>query len=107
MSDLLVNHIVGFPIRRLICLAGEGSSGSTCSDTYHGGSAFSAPETNALQGRITALLDIGYEITAFISIHCYSQLLLTPYGHTSTRPSDYQEMVRNLYLLHPCGSMAE
>uniref|UniRef100_A0A8B9TIH9 Carboxypeptidase A1 n=1 Tax=Anas platyrhynchos TaxID=8839 RepID=A0A8B9TIH9_ANAPL len=59
---------------------GSGSSSSPCSETYHGPYANSEPEVEAI---VNFVKNHG-NIKAFVSIHSYSQLLLYPYGYTTT-----------------------
>jgi carboxypeptidase T len=75
--------------------AGQGSSGSQCSLTYRGPSAGSEPETQAIESYIRSLwpdrrgpakTDAAPADTSGIhlDIHSYSQLVLWPWGDTST-----------------------
>ena len=73
-----------------ILYIGPGSSRNPCSDTYHGGSAFSAPETESLKKEVEKF---GLRVFAFFSIHCYSQFMLIPYGYKDAKPADYNELV--------------
>ena len=76
---------------------GVGASDDKCHDTYHGDIAFSAPETYNLKKAITALTQTDSGVAAFFSIHCYSQLLLVPWGFDMTiLPDDADELVRSL-----------
>ncbi|XP_033725599.1 carboxypeptidase B-like [Pecten maximus] len=70
---------------------GAGTSSDPCADTYPGTRAFSEPETDNIRKSIWSVRE---RAVAFLSFHAYSQLMLTPYGYTSTKPSDYQEMLR-------------
>lgn len=54
-----------------------GVSFDKCADTYLGETAFSEPETKALQDAISKTPNV----IAFFSFHAYSQLLLLPYAH--------------------------
>ena len=62
----------------------NGSSASTSSDTYHGPSAGSEPETQAMMGIVGRI-----QPTLSISYHSYSELVIYPYGcdqqHTPER----------------------
>ncbi|WP_341718540.1 M14 family zinc carboxypeptidase [Micromonospora sp. FIMYZ51] len=62
-----------------------GSSGSTSSETYRGPSAFSAPETQALRNFVNSRVVGGVQqIKANIDFHTYSELVLWPYGYTTS-----------------------
>jgi len=74
---------------------GQGSSGSQCDETYRGPSAGSEPETQAIQGYIRSIFpdrrgpNAGDGAPAdtsgiHIDVHSYSQLVLWPWGTTST-----------------------
>ncbi|XP_052536899.1 carboxypeptidase A1-like [Tympanuchus pallidicinctus] len=67
---------------------GSGASGNSCSETYRGPYANSEPEVKAI---VDFVKDHG-NIKAFISIHSYSQLLLYPYGYTTTAVPDKEEL---------------
>ena len=62
---------------------GVGSSDSPDSDTYHGASASSEPETTAIIGFARA-----HHPVAAISFHSYSELVLWPWGYTSEATAD-------------------
>jgi len=63
---------------------GQGSSSNPSSDTYHGLSAFSEPETSAISKYINSLGNIW----GAIDFHSYSQLILRPYGWTNANCPD-------------------
>lgn len=67
-----------------------GSSGTTSSETYRGTSAFSAPETQVLRNFINSRVIGGkQQIKVAIDFHTYSELILWPYGYTTTNiPAD-------------------
>ncbi|MDP2435906.1 MAG: M14 family metallocarboxypeptidase [archaeon] len=77
-----VDNNRNFPFHWGITAGGESSS-DPCSDAYHGPSAASELETQAL---------IGYweehheNILAYFDIHAYGELWLTPWGYTFARP---------------------
>ncbi len=62
---------------------GSGSSSRKGSDIYRGASPFSEPETRALRD-----LAKREQIALHIDFHSYSQLVLYPWGHTSTPAKD-------------------
>ncbi|MCW5938238.1 MAG: hypothetical protein KF884_08205 [Fimbriimonadaceae bacterium] len=66
---------------------GSGSSGNTNSETYRGTAAFSEPETRALRDFSNGLPRVG----GFLDIHSYSQLVMWPWGYSTTTPpkNDY------------------
>ncbi len=81
-----------------------GSSNSQCSDTYHGASAASEPETQAVQNYLFAnfqdLRDPPIGAAApltttgiYIDIHSYSQLVLWPWGFGSIPTGNDTELV--------------
>jgi len=76
-----------------------GSSNDRCQDTYHGPEAFSEIENRNVRDFILARKD---NIVFFDNIHSYSQLILLPWGYTSTPPADYDQM----YILAMLGSDA-
>ncbi|MEZ6318484.1 MAG: M14 family zinc carboxypeptidase [Phycisphaerales bacterium] len=57
---------------------GDGSSGSTSSETYRGTAAFSEPETQALSAYAASF---GSRLASAIDYHSYSQLVLWPFGY--------------------------
>ncbi|POI23771.1 hypothetical protein CIB84_012481, partial [Bambusicola thoracicus] len=67
---------------------GSGASSNPCSETYRGPYANSEPEVKAI---VDFVKNHG-NIKAFISIHSYSQLLLYPYGYTTTAVPDKEEL---------------
>ncbi|KAH9529559.1 Sodium-dependent noradrenaline transporter [Dermatophagoides farinae] len=68
-----------------------GSSGNPCSNTYHGPRPFSEPETAAIASYVMQNKD---KIKLFLSLHSYSQLILTPWGWTKDLPKDHADMMR-------------
>ncbi|CAG9761715.1 unnamed protein product [Ceutorhynchus assimilis] len=66
-----------------------GASNQPCSDTYAGPNALSEACTDSLSQFIDS---IGDDLIAYISFHSYSQMLLLPYGHTTSHLSNYKEM---------------
>jgi hypothetical protein len=67
---------------------GEGSSSNPCSETYHGTSAASEPETQYTQNYFKAQKSI----VAAIDWHSFSQLILRPYGWTKADCPDEQRL---------------
>jgi carboxypeptidase T len=66
-----------------IAFGGEGSSTNKRSQTYRGPHAFSEPETAALRHLVRR-----ESIAVHIDFHAYGQLLLHPWAHTKTPPSE-------------------
>ncbi len=74
---------------------GEGSSGSTNSETYRGTAPFSEPESQAMRDFLLTLPNF----SGFMDIHSYGQLILQPYGYTGNLPPDhatFQEIGANM-----------
>ncbi|KAJ8311473.1 hypothetical protein KUTeg_010828 [Tegillarca granosa] len=69
----------------------SGVTSNPCGDTYPGRNPFSEPETANIRNKIN---EIKSRVKAYLSFHSYSQMLLTPFGHTSTRANDHGEMMR-------------
>ncbi|XP_064645161.1 carboxypeptidase B-like [Lineus longissimus] len=67
-----------------------GASSNPCSDIYGGSKAFSESETKAMSDFILTIPNL----KAYISIHSYSQMILTPWGYASNLPADYTELLR-------------
>lgn len=59
---------------------------------YHGVSAFSESESASIRDSLAALRS---RVKAYVSIHSYGQLWMSPYGYLSTLPPEYPEMVCN------------
>lgn len=45
------------------------------------------------------MLSIGTNTAAYLTYHSYGQYLFTPWGYTSDLPDDYNELVRELWLV--------
>ncbi|XP_037308053.1 carboxypeptidase A5 [Pungitius pungitius] len=67
---------------------GAGASGNPCSETYRGQKAHSEPEVKS----IVDFVKSHGNFKAFVSIHSYSQMLLYPYGYTTTPVKDQAEL---------------
>jgi hypothetical protein len=62
-----------------------GSSADPASDSYHGTAPFSAPETAQLRDWVNSRVIGGVQqITAHIDFHSFSELVLWPYGFTTS-----------------------
>ncbi|MGH3624665.1 MAG: M14 family metallopeptidase [Sciscionella sp.] len=67
----------------------NGSSTSPANETYRGSSAFSAPETKAVADFVDSRVVGGVQqIKATIDFHTYSELVLWPFGYTTSRTAD-------------------
>lgn len=75
--DLNRNYATGW--------GGEGSSGSTSSETYRGTAPFSEPESQAMRDYLLSLPNL----SGFMDVHSYGQLILQPFGYTSQYPPDH------------------
>jgi len=70
---------------------GGGSSSSQTSDTYRGTGPFSEPETAAMRDFMTGGIT-GGPLKAYIDIHSFSQLIMSPWGYTSANPPRLAEL---------------
>ncbi|CAD7086390.1 unnamed protein product [Hermetia illucens] len=66
-----------------------GASSSECSETYAGKSAFSEVETQSLSKYISSLKG---KISVYLAFHSFSQLMLFPYGHTSAKAPNHNDL---------------
>jgi hypothetical protein len=74
-----------------------GSSGTTSSETYRGSAPFSAPETQVVRNFVnTRVINGKQQIRVAIDFHTYQELILWPYGYTTTDiPADMTADDRN------------
>jgi len=70
---------------------GPGSSANPCADTYHGSSAFSGTETNALQNYLRPSINDG-SLISYFDIHAYGAMWMSPWGNVADFPPDYAVM---------------
>jgi carboxypeptidase A2 len=66
-----------------------GASNNPCADTYAGKTPGSEIETKAVKNAINAKLG---KWDVFLSLHAYGQYWMTPWGYTSTLPTDYDQL---------------
>jgi len=72
------------------------SNPCSCGDTYRGTHAFSEAESKAIQ-RGVKIMKAEYgkrRIAAFVSVHAFSQLWMSPYGYSRSRPKDYRDHMK-------------
>jgi hypothetical protein len=62
----------------------NGSSGTQSSETYRGTAAFSEPESQAVRDFMLSLP----RVAGYIDYHSYAQLILEPWGYTTTPTQD-------------------
>ncbi|CAL4088628.1 unnamed protein product, partial [Meganyctiphanes norvegica] len=72
---------------------GIGTSDNSCSDTYHGPSAFSELEAQAVRDYATSLYE-NANLTAFFTIHSYSQLWMYAYGYSADVVPEHDDLDR-------------
>ncbi|XP_077452315.1 carboxypeptidase A1-like [Stigmatopora argus] len=84
------SHCVGVDANRNwnAGFGGLGSSGSPCSEKYHGPHPHSETEVSSIVNFVKS----HGNIKSFVSIHSYSQMLLYPYGYTATPVKDQAEL---------------
>ncbi|KAF7491847.1 Carboxypeptidase A2 [Sarcoptes scabiei] len=68
-----------------------GSSSNPCSQTYHGPYPFSEPETKSISDFV---YKNRHRVKLFVTLHSYSQLILTPWGWTHELPKAYPDLMR-------------
>ncbi|MCP4837568.1 MAG: hypothetical protein GY895_22715 [Phycisphaera sp.] len=78
------NGTVGVDLNRNFSAGwgGPGSSGDGSSETYRGTAAFSEPEARAIRDDVASTPNLA----VFFDVHCYSQLILWPYGYEASIP---------------------
>jgi len=68
-----------------------GASSDPCAEDYGGPNPFSEPEVQALADFVSSNKD---KINVLLAFHSYSQLLLSPYGHTEEEfPPNFDDMM--------------
>lgn len=67
------------------------TSASPPDDTYHGSAPFSEPETR----NVRWLLDTYPNITCFVDVHSYSELILFPWGDDNSQTTDPTQNFQN------------
>eukprot|EP00735_Rhodelphis_limneticus_P000090 TRINITY_DN1013_c0_g1::TRINITY_DN1013_c0_g1_i1::g.29921::m.29921 TRINITY_DN1013_c0_g1::TRINITY_DN1013_c0_g1_i1::g.29921 ORF type:complete len:439 (+),score=148.58,sp/P48052/CBPA2_HUMAN/42.35/1e-105,Peptidase_M14/PF00246.19/3.9e-82,Propep_M14/PF02244.11/5.1e-15 TRINITY_DN1013_c0_g1_i1:45-1319(+) len=65
-----------------------GASKNPCADDYHGPSAFSEIEVKTVADYLGAMPNL----KSYINFHAYSQLWMSPWGYSSSLPTDYAAM---------------
>ena len=87
---IYINILSSFSDTVVALFVGPGSSNNPCSQTYRGPSANSESEVRAIVDFVRS----HGNLKSFVSIHSYSQMLLYPYGYTSTPAKDQAELVK-------------
>ena len=75
-----------------------GSSDNTCSDAYHGPSAFSEVEDCNVRD---FLLKNNGTIKFYNNMHSYSQMILLPWGYTETQMPNYDRNLEIANTVYP------
>lgn len=70
---------------------GGGSSSTQSSETYRGTGPFSEPETAAMRDLMTNGIT-GGPLKAYVDIHAFGQLVMSPWGYTSANPPRSSEL---------------
>ncbi|KAF5910538.1 hypothetical protein HPG69_004625 [Diceros bicornis minor] len=74
-----------------LCISGTGAS-QNCEDiTFCGTGPASEPETQAVSSLIESQKE---NVVCFLTIHSYGQLILTPYGYTTNKSSNHEELIQ-------------
>lgn len=71
---------------------GTGSSPDACRYDFAGSRMNSEPEAAALSDFVLQLRN-ETQLKTFISLHSFSQLMMFPFGHSSTRPKNYDDLL--------------
>lgn len=73
----------------------NGASANPCNSGYHGPEPFSEPETRGMADYILdKAQNHNVSWAAYITLHSYSQLWLSPWGYTMVPPEDHQEVLQ-------------
>ena len=67
-----------------------------CSETFRGEAPFSEPESRAIRDGLERIRSLygPNKIAAYVSVHAFSQMWLSPYGYTNNRTEDYGDQMR-------------
>lgn len=69
-----------------------GASAEPCAENYGGPYPNSEPEIKALSEFVAGIKS---KVNILLAFHSYSQLLLSPYGHSTTeRPENYDDLMK-------------
>lgn len=79
-----------------ICCAGSGSSGDSCDEIYCGARPFSEKESLALA---RYLYKVRRSLVAFIDVHTYGQLWMSPWGYTTVESRHYSRHEKALEVI--------
>jgi hypothetical protein len=69
----------------------RGASDDPCDETYAGPRAFSEPETRAIADFLMARRS---NFKVFLTLHSYGQMWLLPWGYTSEKLADHDDLMR-------------
>uniref|UniRef100_A0A034WP66 Zinc carboxypeptidase A 1 n=1 Tax=Bactrocera dorsalis TaxID=27457 RepID=A0A034WP66_BACDO len=67
-----------------------GASADPCSETYAGTHPFSEPEIKAIADYVASIKE---RINIYLAFHSYSQVLLSPYGHTTEQADNHDDLM--------------
>ena len=81
--------LIVFPL--ILIYLGGGSSPDLCDETYCGRKPFSEKESLALA---RYLYQLRRNLVAYLDIHTFGQLWMSPWGFTNAVPKDYDKHVR-------------
>ncbi|XP_067653160.1 carboxypeptidase B-like [Haliotis asinina] len=70
----------------------EGVSTNCNSDIYCGPSVFSEAEAQGIRNKVAEINTGGQRLHAYLAVHSYSQLVLTPYSYDYVKPDNYAEI---------------
>lgn len=67
-----------------------GGSSNPCSETFAGTHPFSEPEIKAITDYVASIKE---RINIYLAFHSYSQVLLSPYGHTTELADNHNDLM--------------
>ncbi|XP_046560151.1 carboxypeptidase B-like [Haliotis rubra] len=69
-----------------------GVSNNCNSDVYCGPSVFSEAEAQGIRNKVAEINAGGQRLHAYLAVHSYSQLVLTPYSYDYVKPDNFAEV---------------
>ena len=101
---LIAENCIATHLYPFIILIGQGTcANDMCCECYPGDRPFSEEESSNVA---TYLEGRSSELRAFLDIHSYSQLMVSPWGWTNEVPQEYRQMVSGVLSTYiKCNSL--